>query len=237
LKLSVVMPTWHKSDVIQAAISGALSVLGGSEIDFEIIVIVDGPDKATLAAARSVSDSRLRVLELEENLGKGGAFKYGVSFTDGDYIALLDGDTDIDPNGLITAVKAFEMNTVNGLAVVYGSKLHKETTLRYPWWRILSSQLYRVYLKSLFRLDVQDTQTGLKVYRGEYLRSAIRTSKENGFVFDLEIYLLLKKSNLRFVSIPIEINYGYASTLKISSALNMIAKTTKLRFRRMRLAE
>jgi glycosyltransferase involved in cell wall biosynthesis len=144
------MPTWHKSDVIQAAISGALSVLGGSEIDFEIIVIVDGPDKATLAAARSVSDSRLRVLELEENLGKGGAFKYGVSFTDGDYIALLDGDTDIDPNGLITAVKAFEMNTVNGLAVVYGSKLHKETTLRYPWWRILSSQLYRVYLKSLF---------------------------------------------------------------------------------------
>jgi hypothetical protein len=149
----------------------------------------------------------------------------------------LDGDTDIDPNGLITAVKAFEMNTVNGLAVVYGSKLHKETTLRYPWWRILSSQLYRVYLKSLFRLDVQDTQTGLKVYRGEYLRSAIRTSKENGFVFDLEIYLLLKKSNLRFVSIPIEINYGYASTLKISSALNMIAKTTKLRFRRMRLAE
>jgi glycosyltransferase involved in cell wall biosynthesis len=51
------MPTWHKSDVIQAAISGALSVLGGSEIDFEIIVIVDGPDKATLAAARSVLHS------------------------------------------------------------------------------------------------------------------------------------------------------------------------------------
>ncbi len=237
MKLSVVMPTWHKSDVIQAAISGALSVLGGSEIDFEIIVIVDGPDKPTFEAAKSISDSRLKVIQLEENLGKGGAFKSGVAFADGDYVALLDGDTDIDPDGLISAVKIFELDLDDGIAVVYGSKIHPETSLDYPWWRRLSSHLYRVYIKCLFNLDVQDTQTGLKVYRGEYLRSAIRTSKEDGYIFDLEIYLLLQKRNLRFVSIPVDISYGFASTLRISHAWLMIAKTTQLRFRRMRLAE
>jgi glycosyltransferase involved in cell wall biosynthesis len=57
--VSVVIPTRHRPLLLARALG---SVFQQSHTDFEILVVVDGPDEATCAMLASVADSRMRVI-------------------------------------------------------------------------------------------------------------------------------------------------------------------------------
>ena len=76
------------------------SVLAQSVQEFEIVVVLDGPDSAGLAAAESVGDSRIRVEALPEPRGPGGARNAGVRAARTELIAFLDDDDAWHPDKL-----------------------------------------------------------------------------------------------------------------------------------------
>lgn len=70
----------------------ARSALAQSLRAIEVVVVIDGPDEATLAALGEVGDPRLRVMPLGKRLGPGGARNVGVAMARADWIAFLDDD-------------------------------------------------------------------------------------------------------------------------------------------------
>ena len=60
--------------------------------DWEAIVVVDGPDEATVEVLRAQSDERVRYLVNERSLGGGEARNVGVRAARGHWVALLDDD-------------------------------------------------------------------------------------------------------------------------------------------------
>ena len=89
--------------------------------------------------------------------------------------------------------------------VVIGSKMHKESELEYPKIRKIISFGYYCMLRLLFHLKVKDTQTGLKVFDAEALKSIIRLVKTQGFAYDIEILVALNFRKYRIMEMPVRL--------------------------------
>ena len=85
--VSVVIPTHNRPQLVKRAVRSALAQ---EYPDLEVVVVVDGPDRATEKALADVSDKRLRVLVLPRPVGAAGARNLGVRAAWGDWIAFLD---------------------------------------------------------------------------------------------------------------------------------------------------
>jgi len=87
--VSVVIPTLRRPPLLMRALD---SVLAQTFPDFEVVVVVDGPDEATTAALQTVKDERLRVFVNPQSLTAAGARNRGVAESRGTWIAFLDDD-------------------------------------------------------------------------------------------------------------------------------------------------
>jgi glycosyltransferase involved in cell wall biosynthesis len=95
--ISVVIPTRHRPKLVLRAIH---SVLNQTHREIEVIVVVDGPDEATVTAVKSVEDSRLQLVVNPRSLTAAGARNVGADHATGDWIAFLDDDDEWLPNKL-----------------------------------------------------------------------------------------------------------------------------------------
>lgn len=95
--VSVVIPTINRPHLVIRAVNSAL-VQSLNEI--EIIVIIDGPDEATLKALQQIEDPRLRIRTLSRNLGVSEARNIGVGEARSKWIAFLDDDDEWFPRKL-----------------------------------------------------------------------------------------------------------------------------------------
>jgi glycosyltransferase involved in cell wall biosynthesis len=103
--VSVVIPTRDRPDLLREALD---SVRAQSFTDYEIVVVVNGPDNpqtpATLEAARAADCIVVRV----ERAGIGPALNAGVRTARGRWIAFLDDDDLWLPNKLEVQLKVAE---------------------------------------------------------------------------------------------------------------------------------
>ncbi|NUB10712.1 glycosyltransferase family 2 protein [Azospirillum sp. Vi22] len=104
--VSAVIPTRNRPHLVLNAVE---SVRAQTLKDVEIVVVVDGPDPATVAALEAVEDRRLRIVQNPASLGPAGARNAGVQAALGEWIAFLDDDDSWAPEKLerqLAAAKA-----------------------------------------------------------------------------------------------------------------------------------
>jgi glycosyltransferase involved in cell wall biosynthesis len=87
--VSAVIPTHKRSDILPRAVQSALSQ---TYREIEVLVVIDGPDAKTTRALGQINDPRMRIVQLDSNLGGGDARNAGVSEARGEWIAFLDDD-------------------------------------------------------------------------------------------------------------------------------------------------
>ena len=87
--VSAIIPTRGRPELVKRAVHSALNQ---TYSPLEVVVVVDGPDESTRRELESISDSRLRVIELPERVGGSDARNRGVEAAQGEWIALLDDD-------------------------------------------------------------------------------------------------------------------------------------------------
>jgi len=105
--VSAVIPTVNRPHLVGRAVRSALAQ---TLDEIEVIVVVDGPDEATVQALRHIHDARLRVKTLPLNLGPGGARNAGVSEARSPWIAFLDDDDEWFPQKLETQFRAAQQS-------------------------------------------------------------------------------------------------------------------------------
>jgi len=87
-KISVVIPVYNGEKTIQKTIE---SVLKQTWQDFELIVINDGSQDATLEILSSIQDPRLQILSYD-NAGLASSRNRGIDQAQGEFISFLDAD-------------------------------------------------------------------------------------------------------------------------------------------------
>jgi len=101
-RYSIVIPTYNSANSIEQTLH---SCFEQSFKDFEIVIVDDGSNDATLDVLAQINDSRLVVVS-QENAGPAAARNHGMRVACGDYIAFLDSDDIWFPDFLMQAEAA-----------------------------------------------------------------------------------------------------------------------------------
>ncbi|MEM7590093.1 MAG: glycosyltransferase [Cyanobacteria bacterium P01_A01_bin.83] len=97
ITVSVVIPSLNRPQIVIKAVQSALAQTLKS---IEVIVVVDGPDEATVSELEKVNDPRLKIKSLPENVGCADSRNEGVAEAEGKWIAFLDDDDEWLPQKL-----------------------------------------------------------------------------------------------------------------------------------------
>jgi glycosyltransferase involved in cell wall biosynthesis len=218
-QLDVIVTTYEKERSIAECLSRLTSALDVRGYSFRIFVADDASSDNTVRVAQSVADKRIAVLTSTHNQGKGAQIKRTLNFADANIVAIFDGDLDIHPKSLLDAIDTLVSQDCDG---VVGSKPHRDSEITYPFSRKVMSRGFRTLSRLMFGLNVRDTQTGLKVFRGEVLRQTAPEVVEDGFLFDLELLARLSHRGLSVAEVPVAINFDFSSTISIGAVAKMM---------------
>ena len=234
--LSAVLPVYNGGaeivdnvGVIRRTLAAGLP---GEEI--EVIVVSDGSiDESAEQLLAARGDVGYRLIHYDRNLGKGYAVKAGALAARGEWIALIDADLDLDPASIPTYL---EIARRENLDFAIGSKRHPESVVDYPRSRRIASWCYQQLNRLLFRLDVRDTQVGLKVFHRRVVDDVIPLLLVKEFAFDVELLAVASALGLnRIRELPVQLQYRFTGTSLGSRAVLSALSDTVAVFYRLRI--
>jgi len=103
----------------------------------------------------------VRVVDLGDNFGKTIALREGVRRASGELVAFFDADLQYSPKDLVAMIARFE----HGIDFVNGNRDYNG----YGASRTAFSRLYNRAVRLLFRMEIRDSNCGIKVLRREAL--------------------------------------------------------------------
>ena len=131
-KVSVIIPTYNRADLVGHAIQ---SVLDQTYADWETIVVDDGSTDNTRNVVSAFTDHRIRYI-YQDNAKLPGARNAGIRAGTGEYVAFLDSDDRFLPDKLERQVAALERHPEAGLVASGSIEVDSQgkplRTLR-PW--------------------------------------------------------------------------------------------------------
>lgn len=230
MKFSIVVPAYNEGKHIYDNLLVISKCVSGFVSDFEIIPVNDGSKDNTSDEINRAgeADSRIVPVSYEKNKGKGGAIATGIEKASGDVIGFIDADLDLSPMLFKSFLEKLDSDNCD---VVIGSKMHKDSKLNYPIARKMFSFCYFVMLKVLFGLKVKDTQTGIKLYKANYIKRVASIQRVKGFAFDIEQLALLNNLGAKIDEMPVELNFTRQESfgrIRIKDILNMFSDTIKI---------
>jgi len=134
------------------------------------------------------------------NRGRGAALLEGFERSTGEYILILDGSFERNPE-LTPAY--FKQLVTSGADAVIGSKRHPESLVEYPWHRRLASVCYSLVLRLAFGVRVTDVQSGMKLFRRECLGYALTRMLCKDNAFDLELLAIIAQKGGVLAEAPV----------------------------------
>jgi len=228
--LSVIVPTYRNGPYIYDHLVKLDHTLASIGEPYEIIAVSDGNDDNTRDELRRFDAPHVRFYHYARNMGKGFALRYGVTRSHGQVVTFIDGDGDIDPEQIVAYLRIMRETNAD---VVIGSKRHPDSDVVYPPLRWLYSAAYQTLLRVFFRLQVRDTQVGLKLFRREVLAAVLPRIVVKRYAFDLE--LLVVASHLgfsRIVEAPVRIGQRLSSTINRNAIASILIETAAIFYRK-----
>jgi dolichol-phosphate mannosyltransferase len=148
--LSVVVPVYNESEVLQAFYERATSALSAIPgFDYELIFVDDGSrdDSHTQLAALAGGDPRVRVIKFSRNFGHQIAISAGIDHAEGDCVAVIDADLQDPPE----VIERMTVKWREGYDVVYGVRASRVGESRLKLWT--AAAYYRL-LKRIVKIEI-----------------------------------------------------------------------------------
>lgn len=217
--LSLIIPAYKQEKTIVKDVLHIKKVLDTIRYDYEIIVVLDGLIDKSLEKLKKANIARVRILAYKENKGKSYAIRFGMHESIGDYIMFMDSGMEIDPNGISMLLEHMEWYKAD---IIVGSKRHPASQVNYSLQRRVLSISYYLFVKTLFGVNVKDTQAGIKIFKRKVIKKLLPHLVEKKFAGDLEILVVAKLFGFnRIYEAPIRLDYRL-SDITSAATLNSI---------------
>ncbi|MCA9372387.1 glycosyltransferase [Candidatus Woesebacteria bacterium] len=217
--LSLIIPSFKQEKTIVKDIKRIKKITDNIRYDHEIIIVIDGKVDNTLQKLKKTNISNIKIISYQKNQGKSYAIRVGMNKAKGDYVMFVDAGMEIDPNGISMLLEHMEWYNAD---IIVGSKRHQASQVKYSFERKILSFGYYLIVKTLFGLNVKDTQAGIKIFRKKVLTKILPRLLEKKFAGDLEMLVVAKLLGFnRIYEAPIKLNYKLAE-LTSAATLNSI---------------
>jgi glycosyltransferase involved in cell wall biosynthesis len=228
--VTIVLPSYQKRDSIMETMLRIEEVIDPFKkiYNFEYIVVIDGDDGSE-SVLQELFIEGLRTITNVQNMGKGFSLKRGFKEANSQYVVFFDMDLDIHPRVILEQVELLRDNS--NFVGVAGSKVHKDSTVNYPFRRKVYSYAFRILVKVLFGENIEDSQTGVKTFRRKLIQDEVDCSHENGFIFELELLLRLARNGKLITYSSVSIDHQFNSTIGIETIWQILRQVLKIRFK------
>jgi dolichol-phosphate mannosyltransferase len=163
-KLSIVIPARDEEGCIAVTVEHLHVELRRRNIPHEIVVVDDGSQDGTWEILKQLSTT---ILELRpvQNLGQHGfgrAVVYGINAVEGDAVVVMMADESDDCRDVVQYWEKLN----EGYDAVFGSRFVKGGgVVDYPRVKYAVNRLGNLFIKTLFRIRLNDTTNAFKAYR------------------------------------------------------------------------
>jgi dolichyl-phosphate beta-glucosyltransferase len=233
--LSVVIAAYNEERVIGDSLARVGTYLASTS-DPELIVVDDGSRDRTCEIVRELTErfAFLRLVQNDQNRGKGYSIKHGIQESRGDYVLFTDADLVYPIEGVEPFIRALDA----GADVAIASRSHPGTLFAlhprhfsYIYQRYLVGRTYINILNRLLSLGVTDTQAGFKCFRGEAARDIFARTTLTSFGFDAEALFIARQRGYRIVELPVYFLYlGEQSSVQlVKDSVRMLRDLWKIR--------
>ncbi|PIT88929.1 MAG: hypothetical protein COU27_02970 [Candidatus Levybacteria bacterium CG10_big_fil_rev_8_21_14_0_10_36_7] len=218
--LSFIIPAYKQEKTILKEVEILKNTLSDLEINFELIVVVDGNLDNTYKKILTLKDKKVKVYMYEKNQGKGFAVKYGMSKAHGDIVGFIDAGLDISPESISMLLNHMKWYAAD---IIVGSKLHPVSQVEYPFARKVLSWGYRNFTHLLFGFKIRDTQVGLKIFKKKVADDVFPRLIVKQFAFDVEILALAYTLGYkRIFEAPVRLNFKGANSITSANLWKII---------------
>ncbi len=223
---SVIMPIFNEGHHIRANIARTLAVLRPIG-PIELIPVDDGSADNSREQLDQAAHEWPEVRPVFLNhAGKGEALRQGTRAARGEWAIFLDADLELPPEQITLFIA---LQRAHEADAVIGSKLHPDSTVRYPLHRRIYSLGYFLLTKTLFGLPIRDTQTGLKLVRRDLLLRALEQTQLKGFAFDLELLVRLVSLGAKMTEAPVVVHHRmHFSSVRFADILTIAHDTWRV---------
>jgi dolichol-phosphate mannosyltransferase len=166
--LSVVIPCRNEESAIPSAVEHLYVELRLNGVPHEIVTVDDGSADSTWQTLEALCQ-RVPTLRPVRNTGENGfgrAIALGIDHSRGDAIVIMMADESDDCRDVVRYWKLLG----EGWDAVFGSRfIRGGGVIDYPLHKLLINRLANLFLRSLFRIPLNDFTNAFKAYRREAL--------------------------------------------------------------------
>ena len=214
-RISIVVPALNEASRITPTLRSALDYLRAQELDGEVIVVDDGSADETsdVVAALAARDSRLRLIRLPDNRGKGYAVRTGVANAAGDRVLFADADGATPIGELARLQRALDA----GADVAIGSRAVVATgvAVEARLGRRIAGRIFHRVVRLCGVRGVADTQCGFKLFTAAAARDLFPRLRLTGLAFDVELLLAAQRRELRVAEVPVNWTHQPGSKVRV----------------------
>jgi glycosyltransferase involved in cell wall biosynthesis len=218
-ELTVLVPAYNEEQNIAHTIYEVEKYVTNLPFNTEVLVICDGCQDKTYEIATKTAGPLTKTINYFPNQGKGYALKYGFNQSQGENLIFFDAGLDFPPHEIN---KFYQKLHETNSDIVIGSKRHPDSQVVYPLKRKIISKCGQIVTKTLFNLNVKDTQVGLKIFRRNVLETILPQMSINGYAFDIELLALAQHYRFKITEAPIKLDFNFRNS---SVSPKTIAKT------------
>lgn len=224
--ISMVIPAFNSEDTIESTITSVEKCIEDLGYQYEVLVIDDGSTDKTFEKISKLSSEHIKVIRNSPNRGKGFSMKEGILASSGDYVIMLDSDLEIGIDMIQTYISALKEKDI-----VISSKRHPQAIYRAPFMRKLFSAGFNVLVRILTGVNVSDSQTGFKAFRGESIRYLMKLVSVKRYAFDVEVLAIAKITRMEIAEFPAHIvqDKSFSSKAILYMLVDLIGIAYRLR--------
>jgi dolichol-phosphate mannosyltransferase len=232
LRAAIILPTYNECDNIAELIQALHSYLEPAELNYEIVVVDDNSPDGTADVVRQAfgADPRVSLLVRTGERGLATAIRYGIESCNGDVVVVMDTDFNHDPKVVPQLVKLLEYyDVIIGSRFVMGGGMEDR-------FRYLSSFIYNMFIRFMFRTQIQDNLSGFfAMYRSKLREMDMWDSIFYGYGdYFIRLLMVAWKRRLSMLEIPVYYRLrtrGHSKTQFFSILVQYTSAILKLRLK------
>jgi len=195
-EVSITIPIYNEEKGIEKTVTNLANEFERQKIDYQLVLVNHGSwDNTEKVLERLGKDNKkLRIINLEKNLGYGGGIQYGFEHSDGDYIGFTCADEEVSAQD---AYKIFDFLKNSNYDIAKASRIKRTDGT----FRKFTSLVFNVLIAIRFNLHVRDVN-GYPFYMKKEVFDSLNV-KEKAHLFNLDLLREIRKKKYSIKEVPI----------------------------------
>ena len=217
--LSVIIPLYNEEKRLLKSLTKLEKfILQNKKNKIEVIFVSDGSTDLTNKIIeqfikKNKKNLKSFLVKYKKNVGKGYAIKKGLLKSKKNWILICDADMSVSPNQFNIWYK--NKKIIDKKQAYFGSRRHRESNVESSIIRRILGLFFIIFIRVLFNIKLKDSQCGFKVFHKNYALKVFKKISSFRFAFDIELVILLKKSKIKIIELPLKWVHQNGSKLNL----------------------